>query len=93
MTIFEANKEKFVIVRLVDWERLSRSSAITVGRKDICEMLGIAKSTLSESPWILPNNGIDAKGRRNYRWPFTVIIEWWKIPVEKRKEDYLAGNH
>ena len=91
MTVFEANKEKFVVVRLADYERLVKSTSITLNRNDICKMLGIARSTLSESPWILPNNGIYAKGRRNFRWPMVEIVEWWKTPAEERKEAYLAG--
>lgn len=71
-----------------EYEVISAQLGKMLTRADLCKLYGIAKSTLSEKPWLLPNFGIGAKGRRNYKWSEHEVLEWMKTPQEIHKQEY-----
>ena len=101
MVRFEMNGGRYVIVPEPEYMKLKlaslKGSRVEAdeevwGRKEICQYLGISRSCLSESPWILPYFGAGMIGKRNARWFKSEVVLWLSRPIAELKEEYLARN-
>lgn len=98
MTGFEMNGTEFVIIPKAEYMMLRLASLKGKEdtdeeiwtRKDICTFLGISKSCLSESPWLLPYNGAGMLGKRKARWFKSEVILWHSKSRNELKEQYRA---
>lgn len=63
-----------------------------VGRKYICERLGVDNSNLNHCPWNLPDFGKAIRGRRDVK-PYlkNEVDEWLAIPAKERKRRYMEA--
>lgn len=101
MTRFEMNGRKYVIIPEPEYMRLRLASLKgsadadeeVWGRTEICKYLGISRSCLSESPWLLPYNGEGMIGKRRARWFKSEVMFWLTKPRDELKEDYYNARN
>lgn len=57
----------------------------TIGVAQLAKMLRRTRQALYAQPWLMPNFG---EGER--KWSYTQIRDWFAVPQEKRKQEYMS---
>lgn len=82
------NGETLVILTMSEYKSLVDDVEMW-GRREIAKLLGLSYQRLCECPWLIPNNGVGMKHKRNVKWPKKEVLRWHSKSPEQLKREYL----